>query len=191
MRPAHCAGSDPRRRLRRHDQVNVAAINNGRVNHGSANHQLRHSAAPGARITGYTQPDSTPNRRHHEEDNGTTKKTTVNSPPSEKSPLPPGALWLPSHESDHTPAAAWDNAAITGDATAGCVWIKDSDGKRHAALWPHGYYATFTPTRVFNEEGAEVWREGRLKDIGGGGSPVHVDRIPKRCRTGDTAWWVA
>lgn len=115
----------------------------------------------------------------------------MNPPTSSERPLPPGALKLPSHEPDTVPAAAWNDAAITGDATAGCVWIKGSDGKRYAALWPHGYYAMFTPVRIFNDKGTEVWREGKLKDIGGGGSPVHVERIPKQCRTGDHAWWMA
>jgi len=32
--------------------------------------------------------------------------------------------------------------------------------------------------RIFDESGAEVAREGQRLEIGGGASPVHVDRIP-------------
>lgn len=138
------------------------------------------------------EPPATTSRTPRQTDS-TTKKTTVNSPPSETRPSPPGALRLPSHESEAVPAGPGsdEDRFVTGDGAAGCIWIKDSAGERYAALWPHGYYAMFKPARIFNEQGTEVWREGQGRNIGGGrGSTMYVDRIPKQCRTGDHALWI-
>lgn len=87
--------------------------------------------------------------------------------------------------------ALWKRADIVTNADRTCVWLLDIDGMKFAALWGPGYYAKFQPLRIFDKSGRELWREGQKRDIGGGFSPVHVDRIPAKCRTGDRAWWVA
>lgn len=100
------------------------------------------------------------------------------------------AVLLPTHGSDETPSALLFGEVV-GDTDLGCVWLSPSDSDELiAALWPSGYRAEFEPLRIFDESGAEVAREGQQLDIGGGASPVHVDRIPDQCRTGDEAWWV-
>lgn len=136
-------------------------------------------------------PQTTTTTRVSQSQISETKRPIVTTPPQSEDALPPGALRLPSHESDTVPAAAWDGAAIVSDTNRTCVWLRHPDGKKVAALWPKDYFARFDPLRIFDESGREVWREGQLRDIGGGGSPVHVDRIPSKCRTGDTAWWMA
>lgn len=99
---------------------------------------------------------------------------------------------LPAHDAADVPAGMWRGAALVGDADLGCVWLVEPDGFRSAALWPTtGYTATFEPLQVRAPDGRVVWTEGQVRDVGGGFSPVHVDRIPEHCRTGDRAWWIA
>lgn len=119
---------------------------------------------------------------------GSSTRTTPTSKPDDK--LPPGALTLPTHGSDHYPKSLWSNVDIVTNADHTCVWILGADGDKQAALWWPGYYAMFEPLRILDDSGRELWREGQRRDIGGGGSPVHVDRIPAKCRTGEHAWWM-
>jgi hypothetical protein len=80
---------------------------------------------------------------------------------------------------------------VVGDARLGCVWLYDEGTRANrAVLWPKGYRAAFHPVRIYDPDGVIVWREGEQRSLGGGPSPVHVDRIPARCRTGDLAWWL-
>lgn len=80
---------------------------------------------------------------------------------------------------------------MEGDERLGCVWIFDTDThERRAVLWPDGYRAAFNPVRIYDPKGKIVWRGGRVHTIGGGPSEVHVERIPRACRTGDYAWWL-
>jgi hypothetical protein len=99
------------------------------------------------------------------------------------------AFFLPSHGSEEVPARGMSDVNVTVDPSSKCVWI-ESEGSRIAALWPAGFYARLEPLRIYNDKQQEVFREGKRRDIGGGPSSVHVDRIPKECRVGATAWWV-
>lgn len=127
-----------------------------------------------------------------------TSSTTLSTPTTTTSttttktedPLPPGALRLPSYKSDMAMAALLKNVTIATNTDHSCVWIVGSAGDKVAVLWPHGYYAMFEPLRVFDGDGRERMREGKQADVGGGSSPVGVDRIPPKCRVGDTAWWL-
>jgi hypothetical protein len=100
------------------------------------------------------------------------------------------AFFLASHRSDDVPAASLDDVDIAGDPSSRCVWLERADGSRITALWPAGFYARFDPLRVYNDKQAEVFREGKPRDVGGGFRAVHVDRVPETCRVGEGAWWV-
>lgn len=100
-----------------------------------------------------------------------------------------GRFALPSHGSDSGPAALLEAARFASSA-AGCVWLVDRQGQRRAVLFPPRWTAALSPLRLYDAGGREVWREPRVLDVGGGSSPVHVDRIPAACRTGSSAWWL-
>ncbi len=117
------------------------------------------------------------------------------SPPAPPSPSPSpdvrGELALPTHGSPpDRPAALWPGARLAADASAGCVWLVDDAGTRYAALWPVSWSADLGPLRLYDETGAAVWEGTGSRDISGGFSAVHVDRLPPACRTGERAWWV-
>ena len=99
-----------------------------------------------------------------------------------------GGMLLPTHGARDVPSAALE---ATVDSRDSCIWLVDRTLRRIAALWPQGYRAKFAPLRVLDAHGRVVWRQGKWREIGGGFSPVHVDRTPPECRTGDDAWWVA
>ncbi len=137
-------------------------------------------------------PTATPSRSASP--TSTARATRPVTPMSTATPSPtPGAgqVWLPAHGSDTTPRAAIE-ATVVGDAEQRCVWLRATDGTRHAVLWPSGYRARFGPVRIYDERDRLVWQESdAVRTVGGGFSTVHVERIPKACRTGDDAWWMA
>jgi hypothetical protein len=99
---------------------------------------------------------------------------------------------LPSYgEVDALPGGLLGGVALTASETDGCLWLTPEGGERLAALWPPGYRVAFNPTRILREDGSTVMNEQDRATMGGGNSPVHVDRLPERCRIGNTAWWVA
>lgn len=102
-----------------------------------------------------------------------------------------GARWLPHWTSDELPAAQLNDATVTTDEQQDCVWLLAADGTRIAALWPPGYRVRFQPLRISDEQDRLVWQEGMSRTVGGGYSPVFVERLPEQCRTGENAWWVA
>jgi hypothetical protein len=101
----------------------------------------------------------------------------------------PDRVALPTHGSDHTPSALLVDARFT--AAGRCVWIVDAEQQRRAVLFPARWTARFSPLRLYDDTGREVYREPRVLELGGGGSPVHVERIAPECRVGDTAWWLS
>lgn len=107
---------------------------------------------------------------------------TVPRPPATAVPTRqlPDEIALPAHDGA-TPDVAMSGGTLVGDQRLGCVWVVQG-GRRLAALWPPGYRAKFGPVRIYDEAG-EVWREGQVRELGGGVSSV-VDRVPEACRTG-------
>lgn len=107
------------------------------------------------------------------------------------SPERPEELALPTHGSPpDRPAALWRGARLEADLQARCLWLVDEAGARHAALWPTGHRADLRRAQVSDEQGRVVWASGAARDISGGYSAVHVERLPPPCRTGERAWWV-
>jgi hypothetical protein len=126
----------------------------------------------------------------------TPTRATRSARPPTLSPTPASPTWwqgtiaLPAHGSRATPLARIV-ASVAGDARLGCVWlVEEGTLKRRALLWPTGYRAAFAPLRIYDPNGRIVWREGEVRSLGGGASPVHVERIPRACRVGDSAWWL-
>lgn len=110
--------------------------------------------------------------------------------------LPPDAIVLPTHGTNQVSDVLMPNMGIAGDAQLGCVWLVYTEGPakgdRLTPLWWPGTWARFDPLRIYNHHGVEVWREGQVRDISGGGSSVHAERVPPECHSGDGsgAWWM-
>lgn len=101
-----------------------------------------------------------------------------------------GAVWLPHYTADSLPTALLPEVQPVTDSGGSCVWLLTRDNERIAALWPPDYRARFHPLRIYDEKDALVWSEQQRRDVGGGYSSVHVERLPAACRTGPRAWWV-
>lgn len=118
-------------------------------------------------------------------------------------PCPPDALCLPTHGTDSEPADIRPDFKLTIETNAShdCVWVRgDTDrmtGERIAVAWPEGYYAKFSPLRIFNADGELLWREGEIKYMYGwwdNGAYDYYDDdwprevIPPKCRTERVLW---
>lgn len=111
--------------------------------------------------------------------------------PSKTLMISDGKVALPHFPGGATPTALDRNIRIVGDPRTGCVWYSSAtETRHHAALWPEGWYARFFPLRIFDASDNLIAIEGKIYDMGGGGSPNFVERIKPACRTGKEAYWV-
>lgn len=111
--------------------------------------------------------------------------------PSKTLIISDGKVALPHFPGGATPSALYGNLRIVGDPRTGCVWWSGAtETRHHAALWPDGWYARFFPLRIYDAHDRLVAIEGKIYDLGGGGSPNFVERIKPECRTGKVATWI-
>jgi hypothetical protein len=57
-----------------------------------------------------------------------------------------------------------------------CVWLASARGSRIPLVWPAGFYARFSPLRIYDGSGSVVAKQGQRIQAGGGQEPIQGHR---------------
>jgi hypothetical protein len=102
------------------------------------------------------------------------------------SPIPDGVHRLPEYrEHSFGGDSPQESLALAGDERSGCIWLKPKgyEGAGYAAIWPRFWFARFDPVRIYDENGKEVWREGRARTLLDATTNATSHGIREACRT--------